>query len=189
MQLFSDMTIHNVLYVPSFKYNLLSVYRFSNQFNYTIFFNSDYCLLQGPLLKRPQLFGEEREGLYLLQQSIPKQPSASQNLFLESHTNSSISSSVSFPNSISISFPVCSNVSSDVRLWHVRLGHMPYSSMTNVSFLSIPSHFNCHCDVCPRARQSRLPFPISQITSKANFDLIHIDTWGPYKVPTYNSYR
>lgn len=60
--------------------------------------------------------------------------------------------------------------------------------MKNVNFISIPSNFDCHCDVCPQARQSRLPFPI-KINSRSNFELIHVDTWGPYKVPTYNNYK
>uniref|UniRef100_A0A3Q7HEA6 Retrotransposon Copia-like N-terminal domain-containing protein n=1 Tax=Solanum lycopersicum TaxID=4081 RepID=A0A3Q7HEA6_SOLLC len=34
-------------------------------------------------------------------------------------------------NAIAVSFPVSSNVSSNVRLWHVRLGHLPYTSMKN----------------------------------------------------------
>ena len=139
-------------------------------------------------MKSLQVFGEAKEGLYLLQ-PFPKRSNASQNTSLESKYCSRISSSIFFPDSISVSFPVSSNVSSNVRLWHVRLGHLPYASMKNVSFLSKSQFSDCSCDVCPKARQSRLPFPTSEITTKNCFDLIHIDTWGPYKVSTYNNYR
>lgn len=39
------------------------------------------------------------------------------------------------------------------------------------------------------ARQSNLPFFINSITTKNYFDLIHIDTWGPYKVTTNKGER
>lgn len=43
------------------------------------------------------------------------------------------------------------------------------------------------CTICPRARQSRLPFTSSSIKTLAPFQLIHIDVWGSYTQPTYNS--
>lgn len=45
------------------------------------------------------------------------------------------------------------------------------------------------CDVCPKSRQFKLPFPISQVRTKCIFDLIHINTWKSYKVFIYNNYR
>lgn len=46
-----------------------------------------------------------------------------------------------------------------------------------------------HCDICAKARQTKLPFHSSSITSKHIFDLIHVDTWGPYKTPTHDSFK
>lgn len=43
-----------------------------------------------------------------------------------------------------------------------------------------------HCNVCPCAKQTRIPFPISTSKSFACFDLLHMDLWGPYKTPTYD---
>ncbi|XP_070036410.1 uncharacterized protein [Nicotiana tomentosiformis] len=80
---------------------------------------------------------------------------------------------------------------SNVALWHYRLGHLPLSNMKNISSilsfdlpLDIP-----HCDICAKARQTKLPFHSSSITSKHIFDLIHVDTWGPYKTPTHDSFK
>lgn len=77
------------------------------------------------------------------------------------------------------------------KLWHVRLGHMPLSNMKNIASISLSSDskFDIPCDICPLARQHKLPFPNSSITSKETFELSHIDTWGPYKTPTYDGYK
>ncbi|KAL0404400.1 UNVERIFIED_CONTAM: Retrovirus-related Pol polyprotein from transposon RE2 [Sesamum radiatum] len=37
------------------------------------------------------------------------------------------------------------------------------------------------CDVCHKAKQSRLQFSVSSSHATAIFDLIHMDLWGPYK--------
>jgi len=44
VSLFSDLILHNVLYVPSFKYNLLSIHKLYCQFSLSILFNSNKCL-------------------------------------------------------------------------------------------------------------------------------------------------
>lgn len=45
------------------------------------------------------------------------------------------------------------------------------------------------CNVCPQAKQHRLPFPHSSIKSISIFDLIHVDTWGPYHTMTNEGFR
>ncbi|GAB2300248.1 hypothetical protein Dimus_038610 [Dionaea muscipula] len=45
------------------------------------------------------------------------------------------------------------------------------------------------CDVCPKARQHRLPFPQHGSHAKKVFDLVHVDLWGPYHTPTHNGFR
>ena len=50
--------------------------------------------------------------------------------------------------------------------------------------MSLTSDSNHSCDVCPLAKQSRLSFGTSSITSVKPFDLIHCDIWGPYKHPS-----
>jgi hypothetical protein len=51
----------------------------------------------------------------------------------------------------------------------------------------------CHdlsvCDACHRAKQRRLPFPVSKSNSSRCFDLIHVDIWGPLSIPTFEGYR
>jgi hypothetical protein len=38
--------------------------------------------------------------------------------------------------------------------------------------------------IYPLAKQTRLPFSSSSITTISPFDLIHVDIWGGYKVPS-----
>ena len=45
------------------------------------------------------------------------------------------------------------------------------------------------CSVCPLAKQKRLPFTSSTHVSVPNFDLIHVDIWGPYSTPSLNGSR
>ena len=76
-------------------------------------------------------------------------------------------------------------------LWHNRLGHVPFVKMRNIP--TIPIKFSTKqpfiCTICPMARQVRLPFTPSTTHSKNIFELLHIDLWSPYHVPTYDNYK
>ncbi|XP_019227222.1 PREDICTED: uncharacterized protein LOC109208553 [Nicotiana attenuata] len=133
-----------------------------------------------PLVKRAQVFGEAREGLYLLKPSQDKN---------RTEVESSLCLDQNISSQLSVSVPFSANAISDVNLWHVRLGHLPFSSMKHLSFISLPSNSNCFCDICPKARQTRTSFPLSQIKTKKPFELIHVDVWGLYKVATYNGFK
>jgi len=131
-------------------------------------------------MKSPLVIGKEQEGLYIFNSSQPvvsrKSPS-----------------STSFPVSAANVFTSCSSFfDSNVKekLWHYRLGHMPLSNMKKIFPVSIPcSKFSSPCIICPMERQSKLPFYTSNITTKVVFDLIHVDTWGPYNSITHDGFR
>ena len=53
----------------------------------------------------------------------------------------------------------------------------------------INSNANFHCDICPLAKQKRLPFNISTTISNECFDLLHCDIWGPFSVLTIHGCR
>ncbi|XP_075097814.1 uncharacterized protein LOC142175140 [Nicotiana tabacum] len=79
----------------------------------------------------------------------------------------------------------------DIDLRHRRLGHVStqvLKRLAQADLETIKDRIN-KCIVCPCAKQTRLPFPTSSIQSKDYFDLIHIDLWGPYKVPTWDENR
>ena len=84
-----------------------------------------------------------------------------------------------------------SQISTDPDLWHKRLGHPFLACLQHVSSLLhipitknlIPIHNNC--SICPKAKQIRLPFPLSTIKSHSPFNLLHCNIWGPHKTPTH----
>ena len=73
---------------------------------------------------------------------------------------------------------------SNPSFWHQHLGH-PSAKVTPLFNSSCFWNKACNtnkCLICPLAKQTRLPFPSSSITTESSFDLIHIDIWGGYKV-------
>ena len=45
------------------------------------------------------------------------------------------------------------------------------------------------CNVCPLAKQKRLPFPFNNKINSCAFDLIHLDVWGPYTTFTLDGFK
>ena len=76
-------------------------------------------------------------------------------------------------------------------VWHRRLGHISNGKLSLVHDLGIVSNKMRHfvCDICPQAKQHRLPFLVSSISTTKAFELIHVDTWGPYHTKTYSGHR
>lgn len=77
-----------------------------------------------------------------------------------------------------------SSPTSSTNLWHHRLGHLSSSRLDFMSknLLNFPFQKYNKCDVCALAKQTRLSFPTSLISTVKPFELIHCDIWGPYKV-------
>ncbi|KAK9079847.1 hypothetical protein SSX86_001520 [Deinandra increscens subsp. villosa] len=75
-------------------------------------------------------------------------------------------------------------------IWHSRLGHLPFYKLKTLNLSSSTSFdTSCPCDIYPKARQHKLPFPHSSRSTSAPFELIHIDVWGPYSTDTYNGFK
>lgn len=73
---------------------------------------------------------------------------------------------------------------SDQTLWHKRLGHPSFSVFSSLPFDISNSSNPSPCDVCYRAKQTREVFFDSSNKTKACFELIHVDVWGPYRTPS-----
>ena len=67
-----------------------------------------------------------------------------------------------------------------LNLWHQRLRHP--SAKVSQLFPKVNSCSHDKCLICLLAKQTRLPFSSSSITSTSPFDLIHVDILGGYKV-------
>ena len=72
-----------------------------------------------------------------------------------------------------------------VDLWHQRMGH-PLEKVLKLLppvSNSVRKNKNHVCDVC-RAKQTRNSFSVSENKASGLFDLVHIDLWGSYRVPS-----
>ena len=80
------------------------------------------------------------------------------------------------------------------RLWHYRLGH-PFSQRLTLLNNIVPEIKSCNntkpfdCHICPLAKQHRFHFTHSSSISLSCFDLVYVDIWGPYSVPSLNGSR
>ncbi|KAH0738712.1 hypothetical protein KY290_037417 [Solanum tuberosum] len=83
------ISLEKVLFVPSFKYNLISINAMSIQSHCTISFTKTSCVMQAPSMKRPLVIGRAEAGLYFLCPNCLKT--------LNSSSLSSISSYCIFP--------------------------------------------------------------------------------------------
>lgn len=77
-------------------------------------------------------------------------------------------------------------------LWHSRLGHPSYSSISplkNTLLIADFANNSLPCNVCPLAKQKRLSFTCHNNRSKHLFDLIHADVWGPFSTISHAGHR
>ena len=157
-----EMTLQNVLCVPSFRLNLISASKITRDLNCCITLFPDSCILQDLMTGKMIGSGKQHGGLYHM-----------------------------IPNSRSPDHPIHSfQASQSPDLWHMRLGHPSHSRFKTISpLLSLNKNsvdFHNNCSFCHLAKQTRQPFPISSITTKNHFNLLHCDVWGPHKVATHS---
>ncbi|CAL8990607.1 unnamed protein product [Prunus brigantina] len=155
----SYITLDNVLCVPSFRLNLMYASKITTSLNCCVLLFPTFCVLQDLATGKMIGSGKQHGGLYYMS---PLQKT-----------------------------PVTYQVSHPPHLWHMRLGHPSPSRLKLLSsFLPFsPLSFDDNCSVCPMAKQTRLPFPLSSIKTHAPFNLLHCDIWGPHKVPTHSGAR
>jgi hypothetical protein len=165
----SVISLKNVLGVPSFKVDLMSVSKVTRGLNCSVTFIPYWCILQDLTTKTTIGLGKQRGGLYYLTALASTTP------------RPTIKSSATIA-----SRPSCSHVVSSTDLWHRRLGHLSSSRLDFMAknLLHFPFKFKNACEVCALSKQCRLPFSTSSISSVRSFELIHCDIWGPYKIPS-----
>uniref|UniRef100_A0A2N9G6D1 Integrase catalytic domain-containing protein n=1 Tax=Fagus sylvatica TaxID=28930 RepID=A0A2N9G6D1_FAGSY len=124
--------------------------------------------------------GRQQNGLYMLD--------------LSSH--SKLTAAVNVPDSfhkLLYSFSTIKHSSNSFHTWHCRLGHPSSSRMNFLSTVMPDISHSCKdthvCTVCPLAKQKRLPFPNNNHVSSIAFDILHVDIWGPYHMPTVEGYK
>lgn len=169
----NDLVLDKALYVPYFRFNLISVYRLTTSMNCLVVFNTDGCLIQDPLMKSVWHLGKTNHGLYFVHNTECEGDIG----------NNGKKSMVPFNTGLNVHRIMTHNNESEAKLWHLRMGHMPFK---HLKFLfSEHVHKSCDdtflCTVCPMAKQTRSSFPTSTIKSVSPLFLLHVDIWGPYK--------
>ena len=167
----SEIMLQDVLHVPQFHFNLISVTKLCRDLSCTVSFSNNTCSIQGPSLKTPIQLGNLKHGLYYCQSTpVLSKPSVQDQASSPRSCYSAISDS------------------NNAKLWHLRLGHPPFNVIKNVlpTLRTSSYEHSSFCKICPAARQSRLSFPTSHIKTIVPFELLHLDIWGPYKHCTHH---
>ena len=154
MILMDHICLRDVLLVPNLDCTLISVSKLLRHTNCFALFTDTICFLQDRSSKTLIGAGEERDGVY-------------------------------FFKDVRVARACKAEGTDDQLLWHRKLGHPAVSVFSTLSELSGVKNKACssHCDVCFRAKQTRDVFPDSINKTRKIFELIHVDVWGPYRVP------
>lgn len=127
----------DVLCVPSFNANLLSVSRLTTSLNYCVLVFPTFCYVQDLRTKKMIGLGKKHGNLHYFDQ----QRLASQLYFSSTY-----------------------RVFTSHNLWHLRLGHPSNANLRSLSkhfsYFSLPMHV---CDFFSFVKQTRLPFPSNSI--------------------------
>lgn len=79
---------------------------------------------------------------------------------------------------------------SEFQFWHNKLGHSSKSTMAH-----IPELAHCVkgqeqvCFTCPHSKFIQLPYELSHSHASKPFELLHLETWGPYRISTQGKFR
>ena len=161
VHLTKKLILTNVLCVPSFTFNLISVSHLNKSLTCCLIFLGSFCFIQDLALWSTIGLGREQNGLYLLDNKFK------------------MLSLVPAPASL------YQSICTQPNLWHFRLGH-PSSGkldLLNKVMPFVQCNKTAHCDICPIAKQKRFPFTSSTNVSKFRFALIHCDLWVHFLFP------
>ncbi|CAH9138233.1 unnamed protein product, partial [Cuscuta epithymum] len=163
VNLTDEIILKDVLFLPGFQHNLLSVGKLLDDTGYSVIFDKHNCVLQDPISKKATQLGGRRNGVYEI-------------CFGRN------SSKMSLNNYSSCHTALVASNKADVHLFHARLGH---SSLSKLKYVQNNNDFNkvsdLECEACILAKQHKQPFVVSKSLTEKPFELVHIDLWGPYR--------
>lgn len=162
IMLSSDIQLHNVLYVPMFAYNLLSVSKLLSDSQCVATFTSQSCSLEAPNWNSYLDIGKASNDLYLLSQ-----------VQLGKHNDSVLAQNMSCAVKVNKKFSL-----------HYRLCHVPYTILKLLPVDGL-SHDISPCDSCILAKQTIHSFPTNHSHTSAIFELVQL--WGPYRHKNSNN--
>uniref|UniRef100_A0A803LYH3 Retrovirus-related Pol polyprotein from transposon TNT 1-94-like beta-barrel domain-containing protein n=1 Tax=Chenopodium quinoa TaxID=63459 RepID=A0A803LYH3_CHEQI len=182
----NKLTLKYVLYVPSFKHNLISVNKLMCDSHSIVLFYPKYCNTQDLEFNIVKGIGRMKFGLYYLE-NRPLETVVNQlktQIFRKDLSAGKMAMNVNTYMSIPT---VVTNVLklSNRTLWHHRLGHAPMKRIEKIHELKGMNEGRGEVYLtCPLAKFTKLPYDVSESRAEEAFELIHIDTWGPHRVCT-----
>ncbi|XP_074306418.1 uncharacterized protein LOC141641662 [Silene latifolia] len=176
VNLTDKIRLFNVFYIPDFKQNLMSVSKLIDHNALSVVFNSAACLFQDLSSKHVVATEQRVAGLYRFYNKnsvIHRNISNLVHQLLESRVPSEKNNKLCL-----------AGVTSSLSLLHCRLGHHSVNRLKFVPGFKTEIKHDFSCETCILAKHHRLPFSICNKRVVACFDMLHIDVWGPYKVPS-----
>ena len=165
VRLGSNLVLKDVLFVPQFKFNLISISSLTTTSRLIVDFFPEHFIIQEPNSKKMIGRGKKLEGLYVLDAS-----NMNEGLLNKAYVN---------------------KVS--VHVWHNRLGHLSDKRLdvlkNQLNYDISKSSEATPCYICPLAKQRKLSFVSHNNMSQFPFDLIHCDILGPYNVTAHFGHR
>jgi len=165
--LFEKKFLYNVLYVPKFAFNLVSVQKLVKNHNCKLTITSEFCQIQNAESLKMIGCARLNRGLYLI--DTPKHE-------------------VTINTAGNLNIP---DQSVTKNIWHHKLGHQSnrvLQHMRNI-FPYISFYENKPCDVCHYAKQHKLSFTHNSTRTKNIFDMIHVDIWGPFGTASIHGHK
>ncbi|GJW13178.1 cysteine-rich receptor-like protein kinase 8, partial [Tanacetum coccineum] len=174
VQLENRFLLKDVLVVPSFKFSLWSMPKLTEDSQCVVSFYPKFCIVQDLTIRKVKGLGKLKDRLYhLVNVSSDKVDSVFTSLVQTTLQKFACTA-------------VNKCVSDTYALWHHRLENVSNSKLKHMNGFPVSLSKSCldKCLSFPMAKFSKLPYTSSDSHSVSIFDLIHIDIWGPYKVPT-----
>ncbi|CAL0329743.1 unnamed protein product [Lupinus luteus] len=162
----------NVLYIPSFHYNLISVSKLTHAVPCKLTFLGKSCHIQDLSSLRMIGVADLKAGLYAIRNQAR---------------------SITRPMNKQIDqCRISSFTGYDFDVWHNRLGHLSHEKMKLMQkdYADIKcnkTHLPCH--VCHLSKQRKLAYSNSVSKSVRLFDLLHMDIWGPFSMTSTLGHR
>ncbi|KAL4592837.1 hypothetical protein LXL04_005843 [Taraxacum kok-saghyz] len=163
VQLTNELFLTDVLYVPQFELNLVSVTCLTRSQALTVKFYHDHTVIKQIFPNRMIGKGKVYEGLYLL--DVPQSKSFT---------------------------TVSANVAVSLQHWHSRFGHPSSDKIKMLSdhlCISNKDNSDSVCPICPLAKQKKLPFVSLNNVAKNPFDILHCDVWGLYQTSSHQGHK
>ncbi|CAL1406372.1 unnamed protein product [Linum trigynum] len=175
----SGLFLYDVLLVPSFNFNLISVSKLTKDFPLSLHFQSDHCEIQDLLSMKRIGLAKESRGLYQLTFT------SNQTKTFSSNQTKTLQPSHKHQAAFTYNFQP-----QELDLWHWRLGHPSHDrqSLLHQNNPVVTSHRIQHCETCHYSKHKKLPFPVSTSFVSDVFQLIHVDIWGPLSTVSYDNY-